>query len=134
MAKGPVNRGPIGAGGSGGGTGTGEGQGSGARPLSVAMIKTQAMPKGDYSYFDARKDYPAEARQLGIEGKLRVRLTVSDQGKVTAAVLLNRLGHGLDEVALAQARRLEFEPARDTADRPVSSFVVWTFTFTLPES
>ncbi|MBK7539263.1 MAG: TonB family protein [Myxococcales bacterium] len=134
VRKAAVNTGKVGGGGQGGGTGTQEGSGAGDKPLSVAMIKTQAMPKGDYSYFDARKDYPAEARQLGIEGKLRVRLTVNDRGSVTAAVLLNRLGHGLDEIALAQARRLEFEPAKDTSDRPVSSFVVWTFTFALPSS
>jgi periplasmic protein TonB len=122
----------VGRGGDGGGEGAGSGAGAGAQPVSIAMIKTQAVPKGDYSYFDARKDYPAEALQLGIEGKIRVRLTVSAEGQVTAAVLLNKLGHGLDQVALTQARRLEFVPAKDDRDRAVASFVVWTFTFTLP--
>ncbi len=136
VRQGPVATGKTGAGGQGGGTGSGDGSGagSGPRPVSVAMLKTQAMPKGDYSYFDARKDYPAEARQLGIEGKIRVRLQVSAEGKVTSAALLNKLGHGLDEIALAQAKRLEFQPATDTNDRPVPSLVVWTFTFTLPSS
>lgn len=134
VRQGAVSTGKTGAGGQGGGSGEGSGAGSGARPVSVAMLKTQAMPKGDYSYFDARKDYPAEARQLGIEGKIRVRLQVSAEGKVSSAALLNRLGHGLDEIALAQAKRLEFQPATDTNDRPVPSLVVWTFTFTLPSS
>jgi protein TonB len=115
-------------------SGAGTGAGSGDRPLSVAMIKKQAMPKGDYGYFDARKDYPQEAKQLGVQGKIRVRLTVSDAGAVTSAVLINKLGHGLDEVALARARKLEFIPATDSNDRPVSSFVIWTFTFTLPDA
>jgi hypothetical protein len=48
-------------------------------------------------------------------------------------VLLNRLGHGLDELALARARQIEFEPARDTSDRAVRSVVVWTFNMTLPK-
>lgn len=134
VRKGAVNSGKVGKGGEGGGTGAGSGTGSGDQPLSVAMIKKQAMPKGDYGYFDARKDYPPEAKQLGIQGKIRVRLTVNDQGQVTAAVLINKLGHGLDEVAMARARKLEFEPALDSNDRPVSSFVVWTFTFTLPDA
>ncbi|MEZ4362533.1 MAG: TonB family protein [Kofleriaceae bacterium] len=132
VRKGPVSPGRTGRGGEGGGTGTGSGGGSGSKPVSIAMIKTPAMPKGDYSYFDARKDYPAEALQLGVEGKIRVRLTVSDDGRVTSAVLLNKLGHGLDQVALAQAKKLEFVPAKDADGRSVSSFVVWTFTFTLP--
>ena len=134
VRKGPINAGKVGKGGEGGGTGAGSGAGAGDQPLSVAMIKKQAMPKGDYGYFDARKDYPPEAKQLGIQGKIRVRLTVSDQGKVTAAVLINKLGHGLDEVAMARAKKLEFEPALDSNDRPVSSFVFWTFSFTLPDA
>lgn len=90
------------------------------------------MPKGDYGYIDAGKDYPPAARQLGIEGALRVRLVVDPEGKVTSAVLLNRLGHGLDELALRKAKEIQFEPARDTDDRPVTSVVVWTFNMTLP--
>jgi periplasmic protein TonB len=125
----------IGRGGSGTGTGAGSGAGSGdgPRPVSVATIKTRAMPKGDFSYIDASKDYPAEAKALGIEGQIRVRLIVDQTGRVTSRVLLNRLGHGLDELALRRAAQIEFEPARDTDDRPVSSVVVWTFNMTLPK-
>ncbi|MBS1121591.1 MAG: TonB family protein [Deltaproteobacteria bacterium] len=127
--------GHVGRGGTGGGTGSGEGAGSGdvPVPVSVAAIKTRALPKGDYGYFEAGKDYPAEARRLGIEGPIQVRLVVDDQGKVKATVLLNHLGHGLDELALERARKIEFQPAKDTNDRPVSSVVVWTFNMTLPK-
>jgi TonB family protein len=129
----PTDR--IGRGGTGTGTGSGSGAGAGeaSRPVSVATIKTRAMPKGDFSYFDASKDYPAEAKALGIEGVIRVRLVVDEHGKVKSCVLLNRLGHGLDELALERAKRIEFEPAKDTEDRPVSSVVVWTFNMTLPK-
>jgi protein TonB len=123
-----------------GGTGTGTGSGSGAgssdeppKPVSVATIKSRAMPKGDFSYFDASKDYPAEAKTLGIEGVIRVRLVVDEQGKVKSVVPLNKLGHGLDELALERAKKIEFDPARDTDDKPVSSVVVWTFNMTLPK-
>lgn len=136
VATGPRNTGKVGRGGTGGGTGTGAGEGSGEPPpppVSIAAIKTRALPKGDYGYIDAGKDYPPEARRLGIEGPIRVRLIVNDSGKVEAAVLLNRLGHGLDELALARARQIEFEPARDTSDRAVRSIVVWTFNMTLPK-
>ncbi|MBA3821004.1 MAG: TonB family protein [Deltaproteobacteria bacterium] len=98
--------------------------------MSVATIKTQALPKGDYGYF---KDYPAAARQAGVEGSIKVRLVVDASGKVKSAVLLNKLGYGLDELALARAKQIEFSPAQDTDDRPVSSVVVWTFHMTLPK-
>ncbi|MDX2091456.1 MAG: energy transducer TonB [Kofleriaceae bacterium] len=126
----------VGRGGAGGGPGSGVGSGAGndpPAPVSVATIKKRAMPKGDQSYFDAGKEYPAEARQLGIEGAIRVRLVVDAQGTVTSAVLLNKLGHGLDELAMRRAKQLQFEPAIDTNDRAVSSVVVWTFNMTLPK-
>jgi len=117
-----------------GGTGSGEGTGPAANaPTTVAAIKTLAKVRGDYGYFSLGKDYPPEAKQLGIEGDIKVRLVVGANGKVTAAVLLNRLGHGLDEIALTRAHQIEFEPARDTNDQPVSSVVVWTFHMTLPQ-
>ena len=94
----------VGRGGQGGGTGAGSGSGT-----------------------------ATEARQLGIEGAIRVRLVVDDRGKVTSKVLLNKLGHGLDELALERASRIEFEPALDSDDRPVSSVVIWTFSMTLPK-
>ncbi|MBA3538753.1 MAG: TonB family protein [Deltaproteobacteria bacterium] len=137
----PVARGKrvgerIGRGGTGGGTGSGTGSGSGGdapAPVSVATIKTAAKPKGDYGYFDARKEYPVEARQLAIEGAIKVKLIVDAEGKVKRAVLLTKLGHGLDELALARAQKIEFEPAKDTDDRAVASVVIWTFNMTLPK-
>jgi protein TonB len=126
----------VGRGGTGGGTGAGSGSGTEDAPpvpTSIATIKKRAMPKGDYGYFKAGKDYPPEARQLGIEGKILVRLVVDDSGKVRSTTLLSKLGHGLDELALARAKELEFEPAIDTDNRPVSSVVVWTFDMTLPK-
>jgi protein TonB len=136
VATGKRTTGHIGRGGQGGGTGAGSGSGSGTPPpppVSVATIKTRALPKGDYGYFDAGKDYPPAARQLGIEGVIRVKLVVDARGKVTSALLLNKLGHGLDELAMARAQRIEFDPAKDTDDKPVSSVVVWTFNMTLPK-
>ena len=126
----------VGRRGQGGGTGGGSGSGSATEapvPVSVATIKKRARPRGDYGYFDAGKDYPAEARQLGIEGPIRVRLVVDDKGKVTSKVLLNRLGHGLDELALKRSSEIEFNPALDTDDHAVSSVVIWTFNMTLPK-
>jgi len=134
VAVGKPVTGRIGRGGSGGGTGAGSGSGAAeiARPVSVATIKTPALPKGDQSYLNIGKDYPAEARDLGIGGKIVVLLTVDEHGKVTSRRLVNRLGHGLDELALEYSAKLEFEPAKDTDDRPVASLIKWTFDMTPP--
>ncbi|HET9627032.1 MAG TPA: TonB family protein, partial [Kofleriaceae bacterium] len=136
VAIGKRSTGRIGRGGAGGGTGSGVGAGTsdgGDKPMSVATIKTRALPKADYAYLGIGKDYPAEARTLGIEGDLRVRLIVDEHGKVKSRVLLNKLGHGLDELALQRAGEIEFEPAKDSNDQPVTSIVVWTFHMTIPK-
>ncbi len=132
VASGTPPTGKAGRGGTGGGTGTGTGtgDGAGAAPIamSVAAIKTRAMPKGDYSYFD---EYPDEAKQLGIAGQIKVRLLVSAEGEVVKRTLLQGLGHGLDELALKKAATMKFTPARDANDRAVASVVVWTFNMQL---
>jgi protein TonB len=134
VAVGKPSTGHIGRGGTGGGTGAGSGSGTGevARPVSIATIKTLARPKEGFDYVST-KDYPAEARSLGIEGAIRVRLVVDEHGKVTSRLLLSKLGHGLDELAMQRAAEIEFEPARDTDDRPVASVIVWTFRMELPK-
>jgi protein TonB len=119
--------------GTGGGSGNAIGAGSGPAPVSIAAIKKRAMPRGDYSYFGAGADYPPEARQLGVEGTIRVRLVVDATGKVVSRTLLNKLGHGLDELAMSRAAQIQFDPALDEQDHPVSSVVVWTFDFKLPK-
>jgi len=131
VAKGKRNTGGVGQGGSGGGTGGGQGAGSEtAVPVSVATIKKLPKARGDYGYF---AEYPTEAQRLGIEGDIKVRLVVDTAGKVVTATLINRLGHGLDEVALTRAREIEFEPALDTDNKPVTATITWTFHMTLPK-
>jgi periplasmic protein TonB len=51
------------------------------------------------------------ARAAGVEGKVRVQLTVDESGRVVDVKLLQGLGYGLDEAALSAARQAEFEPA-----------------------
>lgn len=129
----------VGTGGTGTNTGGGGKDDSETRappppaPVSVASIKTQAKPIGNTDYFNAGKDYPPDAKRLGIEGKVKVKLTVDDKGKVIKRVLVTRLGHGLDKLALSLAKKLKFEPAIDTNDKPVTSVLVWTFNFQLPD-
>lgn len=55
--------------------------------------------------------YTEAARAEGIEGKVRVEVTVDETGKVVDAKVLSALGHGLDEAALAAAKDATFEAA-----------------------
>src|SRR5262249_19935973 len=101
-----------------GGSGKGKGGGApveaagsgGPKPVPLASVKTMPEPIGEYDY---EKDYPAEARKLGIEGQVAVRLLVDENGKVAETHLARGLGHGLDQKALELVRRIRFKPARD---------------------
>jgi len=54
--------------------------------------------------------YPAQAREEEIEGRVHLRLFVDRVGRVTRAEIVRGLGHGLDQAAIAAARRLRFRP------------------------
>jgi protein TonB len=120
-----------------GGTGKGKGGGAapeasgtaGPRPVPLSSVKSMPEPVGDY---DHSNDYPPEARKLGIEGEVLVRILVGADGKVAETRLARGLGHGLDDKALELARRIRFRPARDDADQPVATWITWHFPFRLP--
>lgn len=139
----PSGAGPTGsAQGRRGGTGTGTGGGGppdsqgtgGQRVASVASIKKMPEAVGDdYDYVRTR-DYPEEARRLGIEGQIKVRILVNADGTVSEAKILPPgLGHGLDQMALKLAKKLRFKPARDANDQAVAVRITWTFNFKLPD-
>jgi len=55
--------------------------------------------------------YTDAAREAGVEGKVRVELTVDETGRVVNVRVISGLGHGLDEAAVAAVRDATFEPA-----------------------
>jgi periplasmic protein TonB len=63
---------------------------------------------------DIPKDaYPEEAKRLGFEADVRVRLAVDEEGRVTSAKVVQDPGHGLGAAAAATAKRYcRFRPAR----------------------
>lgn len=73
--------------------------------------------------------YNTNARAAGIEGKVRVRLTVDETGKVIDVSVLQGLGYGLDEAALAAAREATFEPATQCG-KPVRATFTISMRFT----
>jgi protein TonB len=68
--------------------------------------------------------YTSEAREASIAGKVRVELTVDATGHVSAARVLEGLGHGLDEAALTAARAATFEPGSRCGKPTPATFVI----------
>jgi TonB family protein len=75
-------------------------------------------------------EYSDRMRELGIEGRVVLELTIDGRGKVAEVKLVSGLHEELDRAAIAAARQMEFEPA--TVDgRPVRVRIPYTFTFVL---
>ncbi len=75
--------------------------------------------------------YPPEARRQGLEGNVKVRIRISDSGRVAAAEILRSSGHAsLDRAALQAARCWRFDPARHGNDN-ISDVIVVNFKFDL---
>lgn len=68
--------------------------------------------------------YTESARAAGIEGKVRVQMTVDEAGKVIDVKALAGLGHGLDEAALQAARAATFEAAVRCGKPTRSTFTI----------
>jgi protein TonB len=107
---------------------------------AAAKVLSRVAPRPDECSEPAAKPRPLsrpapaytdEARAAGVSGKVRVEITVDEQGRVVSARVLQGLGHGLDEAALAAARAMTFEPAV-RCGRPSSATFKIGFTFAPP--
>lgn len=96
---------------TGNGTGRGSGVGSGtSKPIVPNTENTdktsplRILSKSPASYTDA-------ARQNGIEGTVRLRVTFLASGEIGSIAPVSGLPFGLTEYAIAAARNIKFEPA-----------------------
>jgi protein TonB len=74
--------------------------------------------------------FTPEALAAGIVGKVRVQVTVDETGRVVDVKLIQGLGYGLDEAALAAARKASFDPALHCG-KPERATVKLAFSFTI---
>jgi Carboxypeptidase regulatory-like domain len=72
-------------------------------------------------------DYTDEARDKDVWTRAWLMLDISATGTVTRVALLDAPGFGLDEIAVRDAFKLTFEPARDRSKRPVDALTLYTF-------
>ena len=68
--------------------------------------------------------YTDDARAAGIEGRVRVQVTIDASGAVLGTQIVSGLGHGLDESAVAAAKRMTFSAATRCGKAVQSTFVI----------
>lgn len=95
-----------------------------AEPKQAAAVECEEPASKPKPLSLDKPEYTEEARSAGIEGKVRVQLTVSADGAVTDAKILESLDAGLDQAALAAVRAATFEPAVQCGKPVEATFVV----------
>jgi protein TonB len=122
-----------------GGQGDGKGRGGGAavtKPKVLVARKSgqkegpPPTPRPLSQAGATRPQYTEEARRAGIEGRVVLELAIDEHGEVTAARVIDGLGYGLDEAAVAAAKTMRFAAAID-GGRPVASRFILSMRFVL---
>jgi TonB family protein len=72
-------------------------------PAALTPVEILEKPKPQYT---------SEARQMKIEGEVLLKVVFRSSGEVQVLAVERGLGHGLDESAMAAARRIRFKPAQ----------------------
>lgn len=71
-----------------------------------------------------RPSYTEAARRAHVEGVVRLELMVDEEGDVVSARVLQGLGYGLDEAAIAAAKRFHFKPATKGGRTVTAPFII----------
>ena len=82
--------------------------GSLAPPPEPAEVEDTVELVGGIEGLTAQLQYPEEARTAGVDGAVRVQLTIAADGTVEDAFVVEGPGHGLDEEALRVVRAATF--------------------------
>ena len=112
--------------GNGMGDGPGDGSGQGDDALPYARVATQVvcLHCPDPAYSD-------EARKAKLQGQVTLRVLVGADGRARDVQVTHGIGLGLDENAVRAVRNWQFSPAKDTARRPVASWITIETVFRL---
>jgi TonB family protein len=101
--------------------------------FSVAAQASPPRPINPGSWVQA-SDYPFEAAEFGLAGKVRFRLAVDPQGRVTGCQILQSAGPELDAVSCrVLVQRARFEPAHDSSGQALASTYESQINWTVPE-
>jgi TonB family protein len=73
--------------------------------------------------------YPMQARQLGIEGTIKLDVLVGETGQVKQARIRSGPGFGLNEAAQKALLKFLFDPAIDAAGKPIPCWMPYSYTF-----
>jgi TonB family protein len=100
---------------------------------SAALAHEPELPSGTTAPVlieKAEPEYPRAAIDAGVGGTVGLELTIGEDGNIAAIKIVKPAGFGLDEAAVAAARRFRFRPATHDG-KPVASMVLFDQNFVI---
>lgn len=99
------------------------------------IVEDQPSPKGGlsafYEYIGKKLKYPAQARRMGIEGKVYVEFVVDKDGSITDVRAMKGIGAGCDQEAIRVIKSSpKWKPGKQRG-RPVKVRMILPITFKL---
>ena len=99
------------------------------------IVEDQPAPKGGmaafYEYVSKNMKYPAQARRMGIEGKVFVQFIVDKDGSITEVQAIKGIGAGCDEEAIRVLKNApKWNPGKQRG-RPVKVRMILPIIFKL---
>jgi hypothetical protein len=72
-------------------------------------------------------EYSAAAADRGAWTRAWLMLDIDERGAVARVKLVGKPGYDLDRIAIRDAFKLRFEPARDRVGRPTGTLLLWSY-------
>lgn len=100
-----------------------------AAPVAARDVTKDPLPKGN-----CRGAYTEDARDAGIEGLVVLSLVVDPQGNTRDIHVVQKLGHGLDEAAIAALKGCKFSPGEHNGEAVAVRIPAFKLRFILADS
>jgi protein TonB len=100
--------------------------------LAAELVPLSQVSRAPELVHRVRPAYTQAMLENRVEGVVKARLLVDADGTVEAVEMIDDLGHGSREAALAAFRELRFRPAL-RGDDPVAAWIVMKYRFVLQE-
>jgi TonB family protein len=98
------------------------------REQADAGVHQPVMTKPPQLLEEAQAEYPPQAQAEGLSGAVKMLLTIEADGSVGDVEVVEPLGHGFDEAAVAAVKRFRFSPAEvDGVPAPIRVEYVYNF-------
>jgi protein TonB len=82
---------------------------------------------------EEKVEFPPDLARMGIDGNVVAKLLVDENGNVRTVKLVQKAGHGLDELAREAFKKFKFSPARTSDGKAVATYVTFKYIFELPQ-